>query len=144
MCLFRKRIVVSQLTQEQINSLLIYNKYFDGLVRNGNFEIRESMLSSNRVLFPIIKGTIEKYYDSTNVVISFNVSKQDKLGLGIFLFISFLISVLFGIVSSDVLLTIIIICFSIVSFVIFLIYYISNCQRAYKKILFLFESKISN
>lgn len=98
---------------------------------------------SNKFLFPIIKGTIEKYDDSTNVVISFNVSKQDKSGLGIFLFIVSLISVLLGIVSSDILLTMVILCFEIALCAIFLIYYAINCSRAYRNLYRMLNSKNS-
>lgn len=141
MSFYKKRTIASYLTQEQINFRIADSKKFDGKVSNEEFEIRENKSISNKFLFPIIKGTIEKYDDSTNVVISFNVSKQDKSGLGIFLFIVSLISVLLGIVSSDVLLTMIILCFEIVLCAVFLIYYAINCSRAYRKLYRMLNSK---
>lgn len=142
MCFYKKRTIVSYLTQEQINFRIIDGKKFDGVVANGEFEIRENKSLSNKFLLPIIRGTAEKYDGSTNIVISFNVSKQDKLGLGIFLFIVFLISILLGIVTSNVLLTMVTLCFEIVLCMIFLIYYAINCHRAFRKLYRVLNSKV--
>ena len=140
MCFFDKQTIISQLAPNQIFSLLKNNEQFTGDIENTKFTVAERAVLSNKVLFPVITGVVTGYDYNTVVDISFELSKRDKIGLGIFLLIIFILSLLLGFISSDVILATILICFGFLLCVIFLIMYVGNCRRAYKKICRLLDS----
>lgn len=131
---FGKRTLAVQLTIDRIRWRLESSEQFEGTVGNTGFEIREKRWLTNKFLLPIINGTMEAQDDGTNVVISFKTAKFDKLGLGIFLLIIVMLSLLSGLVASDALLSAALLCWGVVLGVIFWIYYVTNCRRAYKKL----------
>ena len=144
MCSWGEKTIISRLAPELIIFLLKNSTLFKGKFERTTFTVRESVFMSNKVLFPVITGLVVEHSDSTKVIISFKLSKWDKFGLGIFLLIILVLSLLLGFVSSDIFLTMTLLCFGVVVGVIFLMMYANNCRRAYKKLACLLDSITSN
>ena len=139
-----EKTITSPLTQRQILSYLKSSTQFKGIIDNTKFSIRESILMTSTGFFPVINGLIDEQNGCSQVVVVFELSKCDKVASGIFLFITSILSLLLGFVSSDILLTVVILCFVIFVIILFFLYYVHNCQRAYKKLFRLLNSQTLN
>lgn len=137
---YPKKTIVSHLTPNQILYLLENSVQFTGNIENTKFTIRERKFFSNKVLFPVITGIVDVQKDNTIIDVAFEISRRDKVGLGIFILSTFLLSLLLGFVSSDIILAMTLICFELACCAVFLMFYKINCRRAFKKILRLIES----
>lgn len=133
MCEFRKTIE-SDLIPERLTTRLVDSNKFKGTVRNTEFEVKENRFFSNENLFPVIKGTMEVQGNITSITLSFEPTKSDKIGNGIFLIIIFLLAIVLGIFSLDVLITIGLLCWGVFVGVCMLALYTYYCWRAYKKL----------
>ncbi len=140
--LFKKQIIQSKLTMEEFAARLKTSDLFTGTVEKVCFEIREKKFFANKLLFPIINGQMTKQGDTTYTTISFSVCKTDKLGISAFLILVLLLSVLLGVVSHDIFVLLVMLFWSVVMAVIFMVVYKLNCRRALGKILKLTNSKI--
>ena len=140
---FKKQTIQSKLTMEEFASRLETTNLFTGTVEEICFAIREEKFFSNKLLFPIINGQMVRQGDATNITISFSVCKTDKIGIGVFLILTFLICVLLAIVSHDIFVLLVMLFWSVVMAVISTVVYKFNCRRAMKKILKLTNSKIT-
>ena len=128
------KTIVSDLIPERLTSRLVDSKKFEGTVRNTEFEIREKTFWSYNYRLPVIKGTIEAKGNATTITFSFKMSKLRKNTWGMFLFTIFLLALILGIISADILITMSILCFGIFAGVCLLAEYMYYCRRAYKKL----------
>ena len=140
MCFFKKQTITTRLVPDDFFSLINSSKQFKGFFENSTFTLEERSFISNRFLFPVITGVVTEFGGNTTVDISFKLSKRDKAGVGSFLFVIIIISLLIGIVSSDFILMMTLFCFAFVLCTIFLMIYAYNCRRTYKKICHLLDT----
>lgn len=140
MCKFKKTME-SDLIPERLTTRLVDSNKFEGTVSSTEFEIREKSFWSYNYKLPTIKGEMERQENITTITCSFKMSKFKKISDGAFLFIVFLLALLFGIISSDILLTMTLFCFGIFAGVVFLTEYMYYCRRAYKKLCKIWDIK---
>ena len=140
MCKFKKTMK-SDLIPERLTTRLVDSNKFEGTVRGTEFEIREKRDWSNKYQLPIIKGTMEVKENITTIALSFEPTKFDKIGNGIFLAIIFLLGIVLGIVSLDILISIVLLCWGIFLGVCLLAIYMYFCWRAYRKLCKIWDIK---
>lgn len=136
---FSKKII-SNLTPMQIFSLLESSEQFIVKIENTKFNVKERKFYSNKVLFPILKGIVNVQKNNTIIDVTFELSKSDKVGLGMFLICIFSLACFFGFVSSDIILAVTLICFGLVLTVVFWMLYVHNCRRVFKRLVYLLKS----
>lgn len=141
--LFKKQIIQSPLTIEELSYQILTSNLFTGTVEDKYFQIREEKFFANKLLFPIINGQMVRQDNATNITVSFAVCKIDKIAISLFLILVLLLSVLLGILSHDIFLLLTILLWDVVLAIIFTAVYRFNCRRALKKILKLTNSKIT-
>ena len=140
MCKFKKTME-SDLIPERLTTRLVDSNKFEGTVKSTEFEITEKRYWSNKYQLPIIKGTMEVQENITTITLSFEPTKFNKIGDSIFLFIIFLLATVLGIISSDVLLTIVLLCWGNFIGVFLLAIYMYYCWRAYRKLCKIWDIK---
>ena len=136
---FSKKII-SNLTPMQIFSLLESSEQFIVKIENTKFNVKERKFMSNKVLFPILKGIVNVQKNNTIIDVTFELSKSDKVGLGMFLISIFSLACFFGFVSSDIILAVTLICFGLFLTVVFWMLYVHNCRRVFKRLVYLLKS----
>lgn len=136
---FHEKKIISNLTPKQIFSLLESSEQFIVKIKDTRFSIRERKFMSNKVLLPVLNGIVD-VKKNTIVDITFELSKSDKVGLSIFLLVIFFLSLLLGFVSSDIILSVTLICFGLVFVVTFWVLYVHNCRRVFKRFVYLLNS----
>ena len=140
MYIYPKRTIFSNLVPIQIFSLLENSGQFIVKIEKERFTVRERKIFSNQVLIPSIPGIVDVQKDNTIIDVAFEIPKRDKVGFGIFILAIFLLSLLLGFVSSDIILAMTLICFGFVLCAVFVVLYVRNCSRAFKKIIRLLET----
>ena len=140
MCKFKKTME-SDLIPERLTTRLVDSNKFEGTVKRTEFEITEKRYWSNKYQLPIIKGTMEVKENITTIELSFEPTKSDKIGNGIFLAIIFLLGIVLGIVSLDILISIVLLCWGIFLGVCLLAIYMYYCWRAYRKLCKIWDIK---
>ncbi len=140
-----KKTISSPMSLTEISIDLMKSGEFIGGFENNTFEIREKSFYSNKLLFPIITGVIDDQKDkNTSIVVSLKLFGLDKLGIGLFFIISFLLSISAGIANRDFFMTLIILSWVMIIAVVLFAVYMINCRRALKKFLKLTNSTIIN
>lgn len=131
---FWTKTIVSDLMPERLTGHLVDSKKFEGTVRNTEFEVKEIAFLANKYRLPMIKGTMEVQGNITMITLSFKMSKIHKIISGMALFTLVLLSLVLGIISTDILITMTILCFGIFAGGCLLAEYMYYCRRAYKKL----------
>jgi hypothetical protein len=124
----------SDLIPERLTTRLVDSNKFEGTVRSTEFEIRENRQVSHKCDFPIIKGTMEVQGKITTITLSFDKSKSSKIMDEIILFAVFLLALIPGWISKDILFTMTFLCIDIFMGLFMLTRYMYYCRRAYKKL----------
>lgn len=133
MCEFKKTIK-SDLIPERLTTRLVDSNKFEGTFRSTEFEIRENRQVSHKHLFPIIKGSMEVQGDITMITLSFERSKSGKIGDGIFYLVEFLVLLIAGIISEQILIIVVGSCAILLQMFVYGIGYVYFCRRAYRKL----------
>ena len=140
MYIYPKRTIFSNLTPIQIFSLIENSGQFIMKIEKERFTVRERRIFSNNAFVPSITGVVDEQKDNTIIDVVFEISKRDKVVFGFFLLSIFLLSLLLGFFSSDIILAMTLICFGFVICAVFVVLYVRNCSRAFKKIIRLLKS----
>lgn len=139
MCKFRKTME-SDLIPERLTTRLVDSNKFEGTVRSAQFEVKEIGFIFNKHL-PVIKGTMEEKGNFTTITLSSEPTKSDKIFSGIVLFAIFLMAVIPGLISKDIIFTMAILCVDIFMGLFMLARYMYYCRRAYKKLCKIWDIK---
>ena len=99
------------------------------------FKMREESFLSNKVCYPIIEGLIDGQDNYTNLIISFKLSKSDKIALHLFLLIVICLSIIMCFLSHDILVLVVVLSWGIIMSIVFLAFYIKNCKKENKRLL---------
>ena len=140
MYIYPKKTIFSSLNPTKIFSSLENSGQFSVKIETNRFTVQEKEFFSNKVLTPVIIGIVDVQKDNTMIDVVFELQRRDKIGFGIFIIFVFLASLLLGFVSSDVILTMTLICFGLVLYAVFAALYVCKCSRAFKKIRLLLEA----
>lgn len=140
MCKFKKTME-SNLIPERLTTRLVDSNRFEGNVRSTEFEIRENRQVSHKHLFPIIKGSMEVQGDITTITLLFERSKTRKISDGIFYLIEFLVLLIAGIISEQILITVVGSCAILLQMFVYGIGYVYFCRRAYRKLCKIWDIK---
>lgn len=140
MCKFRK-IMKSDLIPERLTTRLVDSNKFEGNVRSTEFEIRENRQVSHKHLFPIIKGSMEVQGDITTITLLFERSKTEKISDGIFYLIEFLVLLIAGIISEQILIIVVGSCAILLQMFVLWMGYVYFCWRAYRKLCKIWDIK---
>ena len=140
MCKFKKTME-SDLIPERLTTRLVDSNKFEGNVRSTEFEIRENRQVSHKHLFPIIKGSMEVQGDITTITLLFERSKTEKISDGIFYLIEFLVLLIAGIISEQILIIVVGRCAILLQMFVLWMGYVYFCWRAYRKLCKIWDIK---
>lgn len=131
---FMSKLIESDFSPLQVIATIKDGKQFEGVIEESEFRIRESRFFSNKVLLPVVNGTVNSYGGGTQISVKFSVALCDKIAIGIFFACALAIAVILGIVMADIMFTGVVVCFLAVVYILGLCLYIKNCRRAYRKL----------
>ena len=142
MVLKNKQHIKTHLSLTKVESLLGSSKEFGGIIKKEIFKIKERSFFSNQLLFPEIHGILKEFNGNTDIFLSFKISILDKIALTFFLIIDAFLSIYFYIMSREILISLIVVLWSLFMILFFYCVYYRNCSRALKKLRKLFCSLI--
>lgn len=139
---FREQKIQTQLTLKEISLRFEKSKQFVVNVEDKKIKMREESFLSNKVCYPIIEGLIDGQDNYTNLIISFKLSKSDKIALHLFLLIVICLSIIMCFLSHDILVLVVVLSWGIIMSIVFLSFYIKNCKRALMKLSCLLDAEV--